>query len=141
MILWTELARAADTAGDEINLRRKGDLYGIYFDDLELMSNINHRSETVLAERSFQLHGDTVRRILITGLGISFTLHAALFLAKLRRVTEADDTTGKSHSVGGIADVAKPISDPKPCLPHERLATKGREPQPTVRTSDLASSR
>lgn len=42
------------------------------------MSNINHRSETVLAERSLRLHGRTVRRVLIGGLGMGFTLRAAL---------------------------------------------------------------
>ena len=78
MTLWTELARASNPAGDEINLRRKGDLYEIRFNGLELMSNINHRSETVLAERSLRLHGGTVRRILIGGLGMGFTLRAAL---------------------------------------------------------------
>lgn len=78
MTLWTELARASNPAGDAINLRRKGDLYEIRFNGLELMSNINHRSETVLAERSLRLHGGTVRRILIGGLGMGFTLRAAL---------------------------------------------------------------
>lgn len=78
MTLWTELARASNTAGDEINLRRKDDLYEIRFNGLELMSNINHRSETILAERSVRLHGRAVRRVLIAGLGMGFTLRATL---------------------------------------------------------------
>lgn len=78
MTLWTELARASTTAGDEINLRRKGDLYEIRFNGLELMSNINFRSETMLAERSLRLHGRPVRRVLIGGLGMGFTLRATL---------------------------------------------------------------
>lgn len=78
MTLWTELARALNAAGDEINLRRKGDLYEIRFNGIELMSNINHRSEAVLAERSLRLHGGTVDRILVAGLGMGFTLRAAL---------------------------------------------------------------
>ena len=60
MTLWTELARASNSAGDEITLRRKGDLYEIRFNGLELMSNINHRSETLLAERTLRLHGRSV---------------------------------------------------------------------------------
>src|SRR5690606_22755710 len=78
MTLWMELARASTPAGDEINLRRKGDLYEIRFNGLELMSNINFRSETMLAERSLRLHGRPVRRVLIGGLGMGFTLRATL---------------------------------------------------------------
>ena len=78
MTLWTELARASNSAGDEITLRRKGDLYEIRFNGLELMSNINHRSETLLAERTLRLHERSVRRVLIAGLGMGFTLRATL---------------------------------------------------------------
>lgn len=76
MTLWTELARASNAAGDEINLRQKGDLYQIRFNGLEPMSNINHRSESILAERTPRLHGRVVRRALIAGLGMGFTLRA-----------------------------------------------------------------
>lgn len=78
MPLWTELARVCNAAGDEILLRRKGDIHEIRFNGLELMSNINHRSETVLAERSLRLLGRPVRRVLIGGLGMGFTLRATL---------------------------------------------------------------
>lgn len=78
MTLWMELARTANTAGDEILLRRKGDIYEIRFNGLELMSNLNHRSEAILAERSLRLHGRPVRRMLIGGLGMGFTLRTAL---------------------------------------------------------------
>ena len=78
MTLWTELARASNSAGDEIMLRRKGDLYEIRFNGRELMSNINYRSETLLAERTLRLHGRSVRRELIAGLGMGFTLGATL---------------------------------------------------------------
>lgn len=78
MTLWTELARAGNAGGDEIVLRRKGELYEIRFNGLELMSNLNHRSETILAERSLRLHGRPVRRVLIGGLGMGFTLRTTL---------------------------------------------------------------
>lgn len=78
MFTWAELARASNPAGDQITLRKKGDLHEIRFNGLELMSSLNHRSETVLAERSFRLHGGRVRRVLIAGLGMGFTLRAAL---------------------------------------------------------------
>lgn len=78
MTLWTELARAGNAAGDDIMLRRKGPIYEIRFNGLELMSNVNHRSETVLAERSLRLYGRPARRVLIGGLGMGFTLRATL---------------------------------------------------------------
>lgn len=78
MSLWTELGQASNFGGDQIILRRKGDLYEIRFNDLEQMSNINHRSETLLAEKSLRLHGGRIRRVLVAGLGMGFTLRAAL---------------------------------------------------------------
>ncbi|WP_104493078.1 spermine/spermidine synthase domain-containing protein [Paracoccus denitrificans] len=80
MPIWNTLARADTAAGDEILLRQRGALYEIRFNGLELMSNLNHQSETVLAERSLRLHGRTDARVLIGGLGMGFTLRAALEL-------------------------------------------------------------
>lgn len=78
MTLWTELARAATAAGDEILLRRRGDIHEIRFNGIELMSNITWRSEAVLAERSLRRRGLEAPRVLIGGLGMGFTLRAAL---------------------------------------------------------------
>ncbi len=50
MSIWTELARASNNAGDEILLRRRNDIYEIRYNGIELMSNINFQSETILAE-------------------------------------------------------------------------------------------
>ncbi len=55
MAIWTELARASNDAGDEILLRQRDDIFEIRYNGLELMSNINFQSETVLAERSLRL--------------------------------------------------------------------------------------
>lgn len=88
MPLWNTLARAATAVGDEILLRQRGALYEIRFNGLELMSNLNHQSETVLAERSLRLHGRPEARVLIGGLGMGFTLRAALeLLGPAARVT------------------------------------------------------
>jgi spermidine synthase len=78
MSIWTELARASNNAGDEILLRRRNDIYEIRYNGIELMSNINFQSETILAERSLRLLGRTPKKVLIGGLGMGFTLRAAL---------------------------------------------------------------
>lgn len=78
MTLWAEMARASNNAGDEIILRRRDEIYEIRFNGLELMSSFNYQSETVLAERSLRLHGNSTKRVLIGGLGMGFTLRTAL---------------------------------------------------------------
>lgn len=78
MTLWTELDRTTTSAGDDIVLRRRADIFEIRFNGVELMSSFNHQSETVLAERSLRLHGHAARRVLIGGLGMGFTLATAL---------------------------------------------------------------
>lgn len=80
MTLWTELDRAATAAGDEIVLRRRGEIHEIRFNGIELMSNLHHQSERILAERALRLHGAGAARVLIGGLGMGFTLRAALDL-------------------------------------------------------------
>lgn len=83
MAIWTELARACNDAGDEILLRQRDDIYEIRYNGLELMSNVNFQSEIVLAERSLRFLPQTPRRILIGGLGMGFTLRAALNVVPL----------------------------------------------------------
>ena len=80
MTLWTELARASTEAGDEIILRRRDRIHEIRFNGIELMSNLTWQSEAVLAERSLRRHGGDAPRVLIGGLGMGFTLRAALDL-------------------------------------------------------------
>ena len=80
MTLWTELARVSTEAGDDIILRRRGDIHEIRFNGIELMSNLTWQSEAVLAERSLRRHGGDAPRVLIGGLGMGFTLRAALDL-------------------------------------------------------------
>lgn len=78
MNAWIELDRVATACGDDIALRRRGDVFEIRFNGLDLMSSFNHQSETALADRSLRLCGRAARRILIGGLGMGFTLRAAL---------------------------------------------------------------
>lgn len=91
MTLWTELARATTVAGDEILLRRRSDIFEIRFNGLELMSNLNHQSEGSLAARSLWLFGDGPAHVLIGGLGMGFTLRAALdLLDSASRITVSE---------------------------------------------------
>ncbi len=116
MTLWSELARAGTAAGDDILLRRKGDIYEIRFNGLELMSNFNHQSETVLAERSLRLHGRAAQRVLIAGLGMGFTLRTALdYLAADAQVTICElipeIVQWNREHIGSLA--GHPLRDPR----------------------------
>ncbi len=116
MTLWIELARAGTASGDDIILRRKADIYEIRFNGLELMSSFNHQSETVLAERSLRLHGDTARHVLIGGLGMGFTLRTALdYLPPDARVTVCElvpeIVQWNEDHIGHLAE--HPLRDPR----------------------------
>lgn len=78
MPLWTELACAITAAGDKVVLRSRGSIREIRFNGIELMSNLTSRSEEVLAIRSLRRRGLENARVLIGGLGMGFTLRAAL---------------------------------------------------------------
>lgn len=119
MTLWTELARASNAAGDDIVLRRRDGIYEIRFNGLELMSNLNHRSETILAERSLRLHGRSVRRVLIGGLGMGFTLRTALdWIEREAEVTVCElvpeIADWNLRHIGHLAD--HPLRDPRVVL-------------------------
>lgn len=80
MTLWNELSRATTVAGDTILLRRRNDIFEIRFNGLELMSNFYHQSEGSLATRTLWRYGNRPAHVLIGGLGMGFTLRAALDL-------------------------------------------------------------
>jgi len=78
MDTWTEVARAETAAGDAIVLRRRGDVFDIRFNGWELMSSRNAVSEMALARIVCEHVHSAAPRILIGGLGMGFTLRAAL---------------------------------------------------------------
>lgn len=116
MTLWTELDRAMMAAGDDIILRQRGEIYEIRFNGIELMSNLTWRSEAVLAERSIRRQGDAKASVLIGGLGMGFTLRAALdLLGPEARVTvcELIPAIG-AWNAGPLAHLAgNPLRDPR----------------------------
>lgn len=116
MTLWEDLARATNAAGDEILLRQRGTIYEIRYNGIELMSNLNHQSESVLAERALRLFGRRPREVLIGGLGMGFTLRAALnLLGPNARVTVCElvpEIVTWNH--GRLSHLAgHPLSDPR----------------------------
>ena len=87
---WTELARAQGPGGESLVLRRRGDAFEIRCDGWELMSNRAHHSEQALGRLGCaDLPGGA--RVLIGGLGMGYTLRAALdTLPADARVTVAE---------------------------------------------------
>ncbi len=79
MIPWEYLDRAALPTGGEISLYRRGGEFSIRVGHRELMNSRAHASEEALADLAMARIADcTGRRILIGGLGMGFTLAAAL---------------------------------------------------------------
>ncbi|MEO8383064.1 MAG: spermidine synthase [Acidobacteriota bacterium] len=80
MIPWTLLDRAPlPDSSDEIRLYQRGAEYAIRVANYELMNSRVHGSEEALAELAFaKLAGRSRMRVLVGGLGIGYTLAAAL---------------------------------------------------------------
>lgn len=76
--IWKELARARTSSGDELLLRHRAGVYEIRCNGFDLMSNRAHRSEEALAQLALEQVAAPAPRILVGGLGMGFTLRAAL---------------------------------------------------------------
>ena len=79
MIPWIELDRNALQQGGELRLMRRGHEFSIKLGVAELMTSRIYASEEALAKLAAEkLKGRTKPRVLIGGLGMGFTLRAAL---------------------------------------------------------------
>ena len=79
MIPWEHLDTGPIPGGGELRLMRRGDEYAIRLGAHELMNSRLGHSEEVLAERACAaLAGRSRPQVLIGGLGLGFTLRAAL---------------------------------------------------------------
>ena len=79
MIRWTELGRAAAPGGGELRLMQRGSEFSIMIGPDELMNSRRTGSEAALATLACQrLDGRQSPHLLIGGLGMGFTLRAAL---------------------------------------------------------------
>ena len=76
---WAEVSRAKTAAGDTLVLREKAGVFEIRCNGWDLMSNRAHASEERMAREAVaMIAGRSEPRILIGGLGMGFTLRAAL---------------------------------------------------------------
>jgi spermidine synthase len=79
MIPWETLARASAPGGSALSLHRRGEEYVIRVDGQDLMGSRQHGSEETLAELGCAgLREVRGARVLIGGLGLGFTVRAAL---------------------------------------------------------------
>ena len=114
------LARAAAPGGGEMILRRLGDGYEIRIDGRELMSSRGHGSEAALARRAAAaLRERPSPRVLVGGLGLGYTLRAALdaFPAAARFVVAELLPAIVAWNRGPLAPLAgRPLDDPRVAL-------------------------
>ena len=75
---WEVLDEAVLDSGDRVALRRRGPLYVVRFNGWELMSSLNPSSELELGRAVGRKLGKQAARVLVGGLGMGFTLRAAL---------------------------------------------------------------
>lgn len=92
MIAWEHLGSAAVPGGGELRLMRRGAEYSIMSGAIELMNSRLFASEIALAELAIDRLGKPAgARVLVGGLGMGFTLRAALkALPASGRVTVAE---------------------------------------------------
>ena len=79
MLPWVELGRAKVPGGDEFRLMQRGDEFTIFAGTIGLMGSRQSGSEEVMANVAAERIGSRPKaRLLIGGLGMGFTLRAAL---------------------------------------------------------------
>lgn len=126
---WETLSRADIPHGGVMTLCRRDDEYVIFADRLELMSSRRHGSEERLATET--LRRVPCRRLLIGGLGLGYTLRAALdalppeaevVVAELVPEVVAWNQTFVSHLAG------HPLQDPRVEVRQADVAEALREP-------------
>jgi len=116
---WHELARATTAFGDELVLRERAGTFEIRCNGWDLMSNRAHYSEQWLARTACKRLPTNAPRVLIGGLGMGFTLRAALdVLPEMAQVVVAE----LLHEIiswnrGVLAALAhRPLDDPRVLL-------------------------
>ena len=117
MIPWVELASATAPGGGELKLMRRGSEFSITIDGSELMNSRRGGSESALGEIGCeQLAHAAAPRVLIGGLGMGFTLRAALgVLGPAASITVAELVPEIIDWAGGpLADVFQTsLHDPR----------------------------
>jgi spermidine synthase len=111
-----ELARATTACGDELVLRERMGTFEIRCNGWDLMSNRAHYSEQWMARIACEQPGRAALRVLIGGLGMGFTLRAALDVLPAAAdvvVAEllADIIAWNCGVLGPLTD--RPLNDPR----------------------------
>ena len=115
MGIWEVVDNAATINGDDLVLSRLGDEWQVHTGPTLLMSNAEHHSEDALATLAIARAG-SVQRVLIGGLGMGFTLRAAVnALPESAAVTIAETSSALVRwNRTYIAHVAeRPLEDPR----------------------------
>jgi len=113
---WIELERALTPQGDTMVLRRRGGEFEIRCNGWELVSTRTSLSEEALPRLAFAELGRAPRRILVGGLGMGYTLRAALDAADAQaRIIVLELVPAVVDWVRGpLADLAgRPLDDPR----------------------------
>lgn len=117
---WTEISCATTATGDILVLRERAGVYEIRCNGWDLMSNRAHASEERMAREALgQLAGGPAPRILIGGLGMGFTLRAALDAAAADARIEVAEIVPDivAWNRGPLAPLAgRPLDDPRVLL-------------------------
>jgi spermidine synthase len=132
MIPVRELGRAAVPGSDApLVLSQRGDEFEIRVGRSLLMQSRAHETEAILAERACErIAGRTSQRILIGGLGMGYTLAAAL------KALPADATVTVAELVPGLVEwnrgplahlAGKPLADPRVSVRETDVAEVLRE--------------
>ncbi|WP_159950798.1 hypothetical protein [Rhizobium sp. 18065] len=117
MLPWIQLDTAAIPGGSELRLKQRGTEFSIMLGTNELMNSRLSGSEEALATLAFErIAGHTRPHILIGGLGMGFTLRAALaILPEDAKVTVAELVPGVVEwARGPMAEIYKgSLDDPR----------------------------
>jgi spermidine synthase len=115
LTVWEVIDNAATVDGDDLVLSRLGDEWQVHTGPSLLMSSDDHHSEELLAELAVKKAG-AVRRVLVGGLGMGFTLRATLE----RLSSDAEVVLAETSSAlvrwnrTCLADLAgRPLEDPR----------------------------
>ncbi len=125
MIPTVVIDRATSPGGEQLVLSQHGQQFSIRVAGVELMSSVNHGSEDELGTRSASLIKSASPRVLIGGLGMGFTLRAALdalpAAARVEIVELVPSVVRWNRTVyGQLAN--HPLQDPRVTLIEEDVA-------------------
>src|SRR5690606_4288758 len=116
---WVQLDEATSPEGDALSLWRRDEEWVIRVNGVELMTSRAHASEDALATLALARLSASAPQVLIGGLGMGFTLAAALGASASARVTVAELSEAvirwnAPHLLGALAN--DPLNDPRVTL-------------------------